>query len=24
MRGVGWPRIWTDERDQAMWQALQG
>jgi glyoxylase-like metal-dependent hydrolase (beta-lactamase superfamily II) len=23
-RGIAWPRIWTDERDVAMWQALQG
>jgi glyoxylase-like metal-dependent hydrolase (beta-lactamase superfamily II) len=22
-RGVDWPRIWTDERDVAMWTALQ-
>jgi hypothetical protein len=23
-RGIDWPRIWTDERDLAMWQNLQG
>lgn len=23
-RGVAWPRIWTDERDVAMWKELQG
>ena len=23
-RGVAWPRIWTDERDVAMWRELQG
>jgi glyoxylase-like metal-dependent hydrolase (beta-lactamase superfamily II) len=22
-RGIAWPRIWTDERDVAMWKALQ-
>jgi glyoxylase-like metal-dependent hydrolase (beta-lactamase superfamily II) len=22
-RGIAWPRIWTDERDVAMWQALK-
>ena len=22
-RGIDWPRIWTDERDVAMWTALQ-
>jgi hypothetical protein len=22
-RGIAWPRIWTDERDLAMWKALQ-
>jgi glyoxylase-like metal-dependent hydrolase (beta-lactamase superfamily II) len=22
-RGIAWPRIWTDERDIAMWKALQ-
>jgi len=22
-RGIDWPRIWTDERDIAMWKALQ-
>lgn len=22
-RGIQWPRIWTDERDVAMWQALK-
>ena len=22
-RGIDWPRIWTDERDVAMWKALQ-
>lgn len=23
-RGIAWPRIWTGERDVAMWKALQG
>jgi glyoxylase-like metal-dependent hydrolase (beta-lactamase superfamily II) len=23
-RGIDWPRIWTAERDRAMWSALQG
>lgn len=23
-RGISWPRIWTDERDMAMWRSLQG
>jgi glyoxylase-like metal-dependent hydrolase (beta-lactamase superfamily II) len=23
-RGIAWPRIWTDERDVAMWKSLQG
>lgn len=23
-RGLAWPRIWTDERDVAMWRELQG
>ncbi len=23
-RGIAWPRIWTDARDVAMWQSLQG
>lgn len=23
-RGIAWPRIWTDERDVAMWRELQG
>jgi glyoxylase-like metal-dependent hydrolase (beta-lactamase superfamily II) len=23
-RGIHWPRIWTDERDVAMWRDLQG
>jgi glyoxylase-like metal-dependent hydrolase (beta-lactamase superfamily II) len=23
-RGVEWPRIWTDQRDRAMWEALRG
>lgn len=23
-RGIAWPRIWTDERDVAMWKDLQG
>lgn len=23
-RGIAWPRIWTDERDIAMWKELQG
>lgn len=23
-RGIAWPRIWTDERDVAMWAELQG
>lgn len=22
-RGIAWPRVWTDERDVAMWKALQ-
>jgi hypothetical protein len=22
-RGISWPRIWTDERDVAMWRELQ-
>jgi hypothetical protein len=23
-RGIDWPVVWTDVRDQAMWGALQG